>query len=125
MTTTPYRWWRDPKHPFFRPPKWRSLHPGNGIRLEDRYIPEPNSGCWLWIGSIAKNGYGRLGRGIFAHRVFYERAVGRIPRGFEVDHTCSVRSCVNPAHLQAVNRIANVALAVERRRRAGRRSRLP
>ena len=26
-------------------------------RFERLYIPEPNSGCWLWLGSLAGEGY--------------------------------------------------------------------
>jgi hypothetical protein len=26
--------------------------------FEDKYIPEPNSGCWLWIGARDSYGYG-------------------------------------------------------------------
>jgi hypothetical protein len=27
-------------------------------RFEQKYIPEPNSGCWLWTASINYLGYG-------------------------------------------------------------------
>jgi hypothetical protein len=28
------------------------------IRFVDKYIPEPNSGCWIWVGDINDSGYG-------------------------------------------------------------------
>jgi hypothetical protein len=66
-------------------------------------IPEPNSGCWLWLGSIKENGYGRIKvNGAFkgAHRVSWEAFSGqRIPVDKLVCHKCDVPGCVNPEHL--------------------------
>jgi hypothetical protein len=73
--------------------------------------PEPNTGCWLWPLSDNGRGYGRMrfrGRAEQAHRVFYELIVGPIPSGMELDHTCSVTFCVNPAHLEPVPHGENV-----------------
>jgi hypothetical protein len=73
-------------------------------RFDKYVIPEPNSGCWLWMGPVQK-GYGALSRGrrgegmVRAHRVSYERAYGPIPDGMHVLHKCDVRPCVNPEHL--------------------------
>lgn len=78
-------------------------------RLERRYVPEPNSGCWLWLGPNA-TGYGQIkldGKVRLAHRVSYELAKGPIPGGLEIDHLCRVRCCVNPNHLEAVTRRVN------------------
>ena len=74
-------------------------------RFDDKVIPEPNSGCWLWLGAINGNGYGNFWDGvktISAHRFAYMTFVGPIPDGFELDHKCRVRSCCNPIHLEAV-----------------------
>lgn len=75
-------------------------------------VPEPMSGCWLWDGAIGDNGYGQFWAGEWtpaghprqrlAHRVSYELYVGEIPDGFQIDHLCRIRRCVNPAHLEAV-----------------------
>jgi len=68
-------------------------------------------GCWLWTGFVGGNGYGsftvwRVGT-IWAHRMVYERVVGPIPEGLELDHLCRVRRCVNPQHLEPVTRREN------------------
>jgi hypothetical protein len=71
-------------------------------RLEAKTFPEPNTGCWLWAGAVVGNGYGKIkvdGRLKYAHRVAYEQSVGPVPPGYELDHLCRVRCCVNPAHL--------------------------
>lgn len=69
-------------------------------RFEEKYIPEPNSGCWLWVGFCMPNGYGQIGSR-YAHRVSYELFKGVIPNGMWICHRCDTPSCVNPAHLFA------------------------
>jgi len=80
--------------------------------LEKRYEPEPNSGCWIWIGATTSYGYGIVYRRgmplIHAHKLAYEAACGPVPDGLELDHRCRVRSCVNPYHLEAVTHRENV-----------------
>ena len=78
-------------------------------RLPERFWakvePEPNTGCWLWVGACDRGGYPRLlvGRSpALAYRLAYEHTVGSIPSGLEIDHLCRVRCCVNPHHLEAV-----------------------
>lgn len=73
-------------------------------RLEFYSMPEPNSGCTLWLGPISSTGYGRMyqaGREIGAHCVAYEFAKGPLPEGMFVCHRCHLLSCVNPDHLYA------------------------
>lgn len=81
-------------------------------RFEQWYVPEPNSGCWLWLGGLSE-GYGRF-RGTIngklcrpAHRFAFLATGGEIPEGFVLDHTCRTKSCVNPAHLRAVTKQLN------------------
>ena len=79
-------------------------------RFEDKFIPEPNSGCWLWTGSCNDQGYGNFkyfGRVEKAHRVAYRLYVGPIPTNMELDHLCRVPQCVNPAHLEPVTHWEN------------------
>jgi hypothetical protein len=77
-----------------------------------RLVKVDDNGCWLWQGTLSRNGYGRHrvgpGRGLeMAHRVSYAHYVGPIPEGLQIDHLCRVRSCTNPAHLEAVTASVN------------------
>lgn len=70
--------------------------------------------CWLWTGAVKSTGYaqvtvgsltdGTRRGGQLAHRVVYEALVGRIPAEHDLHHTCGVRHCVNPAHLEPIRR---------------------
>ena len=74
-------------------------------RLLDKVQPEPNSGCWLWVGGVNESGYGVIGLGTReqgtdkAHRVSWRLHRGEIPPGMNVCHRCDVPACINPDHL--------------------------
>lgn len=80
-------------------------------RFEEKFMPEPMSGCWLWTGARRKNGYGafRMGRSVDAHVASYKIFRGDPPKGLDLDHTCRNPSCVNPAHLKPVTHAENMA----------------
>jgi hypothetical protein len=83
-----------------------------------RCIPEPNSGCLLWEGSIVhpKSGkrqiYGNIrlnGKMVKTHRVAYQAMYGPIPDGIHVLHRCDVGLCCNPDHLFLGDNVSNIA----------------
>jgi HNH endonuclease len=87
-------------------------------RFDEKWIPEPNSGCWLWLGASTEGDprydYGVIrveGRTVRAHRVSYELARGPVPNRLELDHICRNSYCVNPDHLEAVTHEENLRRA--------------
>lgn len=89
--------------------------------LEKRSIPEPNTGCWLWLLSVGTTGYGQSGCGrrmhSKAHRVAWEIANKMpVPEGMWILHRCDNRICVAPPHLYAGTILDNTRDAVIRRR---------
>lgn len=80
--------------------------------IPDRFWAKVNKTetCWLWTAQIDAKGYGRFAvnsRPVRAHRFAFERLVGPIPVGLELDHLCRVTSCCNPSHLEAVTPAEN------------------
>lgn len=77
-------------------------HTPLAARFEQSYIPEPNSGCWLWDATCDADGYGRIrrdGSTERAHRVSWSLYRGDLPDGVHVLHRCDTPQCVNPNHL--------------------------
>lgn len=99
------------------------MHPDQ-IRFENKYIPEPNSGCWLWLGSITRLGYGMMHlkkKNRLAHRISYRFYKGPIAPGMQVQHTCDVRCCVNPDHLVLGTQLENMRASSVRKRYPNRK----
>jgi hypothetical protein len=72
-------------------------------RIWDKLIPEPNSGCWIWLGAQDHKGYGKVwwkGRADRIHRI-----VKRFRR--TAHHKCFNTLCANPDHLADISRAKN------------------
>ena len=81
-------------------------------------------GCWIWMGSIGRKGYGRVeiyGIELRAHRLSWEFHHGPIPEGLCVLHRCDVRSCVNPQHLFLGTNDDNIRDMVAKKRQSAPR----
>ena len=87
--------------------------------VENRSIPEPTTGCWLWERGMSKDGYGHVewqARGHMAHRLSYFGKTGEWPR--VVRHRCDNPSCVNPEHLLGGTALDNKNDSIARGRHA-------
>lgn len=79
-----------------------SVSPGERARFEAMYMPEPNSGCWLWLRYCNRQGYGSFQfrrKPCMAHRFSYFLNFGNLPDRLVVMHKCDNPYCVNPDHL--------------------------
>lgn len=107
--------------------RWLSGSNLSGESLIDRIMAKvivDHHGCWLYGGNRTSGGSGPCGDGYghiatgekrhgkyiadYVHRIMYRMFSGAIPGGYEIDHLCRVRPCVNPDHLEAVTRRENL-----------------
>jgi hypothetical protein len=73
-------------------------------RFENYCMPEPNTGCTIWIGSLSR-GYGKFKvnkKRVIAHKWRWEQINGPVPDGLELDHKCRLMPCVDEHHLEPV-----------------------
>jgi hypothetical protein len=92
--------------------------------LEDNSIPEPNTGCWLWLRGVSggKYKYPVWGQGEQRQQVSHMalECVGmQVPFGMDACHRCDVPLCVNPDHLFIGTRKLNMMDAQQKKRLTG------
>jgi hypothetical protein len=99
-------------------------------RFHASYAVNATTGCWEWTETLSTNkypqfyiGYGTELNDVFgsnprigSHRFSWWLHNGSIDPYSAVHHKCAVRTCVNPAHLQEVSSINNLAEMLERRK---------
>jgi hypothetical protein len=106
-----YRWWNhgDPLKKVTR----RSSGT-NAERWWSKVNKDGPDGCWLWSGSLDRNGYGQFDTtdgghvNHRAHRFGYKMLVRSLDDEETLDHLCRVHACVNPSHLEPVEHVINV-----------------
>src|SRR5260370_343689 len=80
-------------------------------RYSHLLIPEPNSGCLIWMGAAVTRGYGhfnRDGKHFMASRCAYECVHGDgTLYGLKCCHTCDFPPCCEPNHLFQGSQVDN------------------
>lgn len=84
------------------------------LKIQRRIYIDDETGCWLWQGATTGKGlYGVIAisstERVVAHKHIYQLLTGEtvlFPEN-ELDHTCEVKHCVNPAHLVVTTKLQN------------------
>lgn len=83
--------------------------------LERRAITR--AGCWELMGSVTKDGYGRIyynGQNLHAHRVSAMLYLGLdLDSSLQVNHKCETKRCFNPEHLYIGTQSDNIKQAFQ------------
>lgn len=80
-------------------------------RIDRSTVPEPNTGCILWLGTLDKDGYGKTtykNKFVRAHRLVYMLEYGEIPKGSLIQHKCDTPACCNINHLEIGTPLSNM-----------------
>jgi hypothetical protein len=79
-----------------------SMSPHFITRFWRQVLPEPNTGCWLWTGSLSESGEALFwdGRRRIPATHYWAALHGEpLPSDGQPVHRCGMRCCVNPAHV--------------------------
>lgn len=86
--------------------------------VANTHEPENPQSCWLWKGTVDKDGYPRLAMRVAdrrhpivvrGHRKMLEIVLEGIFPFDEAGHLCYVRGCINPDHLELQSPLFNLA----------------
>lgn len=120
LTLTPIKNRRATRKNFKTPEEFKGwfFHQVKLQGAEDPWLPFP---CALWQGYVKpKGGYGQLSyhdEPTLVHRLAWELYYGReIPEGYEVNHLCFNRTCMQPFHLEVVTPEENKQYSFRRNR---------
>lgn len=89
------------------------VDPRHGPRFWAKAVTGGREECWNWTAYRTPGGYGMFQveakKWVLSHRVAYALALGEIPPGACVCHSCDNPSCCNPAHLFLGTHADNIA----------------
>lgn len=85
-------------------------------RLMANSVLDVETECWVWLGRRTHDGYplinvreGSKHVTRRAHILAFTELTGReIPTGYELDHRCYLRCCINPMHVEPVTKSVNL-----------------
>lgn len=111
----------------------RQSREAEAAAFEKFVSPEPNTGCWLWTGSVDRDGYGLMrfnagfGRATSttAHRAMWQFRNGPLRLHQYACHSCDTPACVNPDHVWPGTPAQNQSDCKAKGRQRSRCARMP